>query len=38
MLGGSNSISGINNDNNETSKNNDITSQISNDMDDEIPF
>ena len=38
MLGGSNSSGGIANDNNESSKNDDSMSQISNDMDDEIPF
>ena len=38
MLGGGNSGGGIANDNAESSNNNDVTSQISNDMDDEIPF
>ena len=39
MLGGGNSGGGIANDNNiPSSKNNDEMSQISNDMDDEIPF
>ena len=38
MLGGGNSGSGIANDNNQSSKNNEEMSQISNDMDDEIPF
>ena len=37
MLGGGSSGGGISNDNNQSSNNNDI-SQISNDMDDEIPF
>ena len=37
MLGGGNSSGGIANDNNQNS-NNDEMSQISNDMDDEIPF
>ena len=38
MLGGGNSGGGIANDNTQSSKNNDDMSQISNDMDDEIPF
>ena len=38
MLGGSNSGGNIANDNNQSSISNDDTSQISNDMDDEIPF
>ena len=38
MLGGSNSGGGIANDNTQPSNNNDDMSQISNDMDDEIPF
>ena len=38
MLGGGNSTGGISNDNNQSPKNNDDMSQISNDMDDEIPF
>ena len=38
MLGGGNSGGGISNDNNQISKNNDDMSQISNEMDDEIPF
>ena len=38
MLGGGNSGGGIANDNNQTSNNNEEMSQISNDMDDEIPF
>ena len=38
MLGGGNSNSGIANDNNQSSSKNDEMSQISNDMDDEIPF
>ena len=37
MLGGGNSGGGIANDNSKTSNNEDM-SQISNDMDDEIPF
>ena len=37
MLGGGSSGGGISNDNNQSSNNNDM-SQISNDMDDEIPF
>ena len=37
MLGGGNSSGGIANDNNQSSNNDDM-SQISNDMDDEIPF
>ena len=37
MLGGGNSGSGIANDSSQSSNNEDI-SQISNDMDDEIPF
>ena len=37
MLGGGNSSGGIANDNSKTSNNEDM-SQISNDMDDEIPF
>ncbi len=38
MLGGGNSGGGIANDNSQTSNNSDDMSQISNDMDDEIPF
>ena len=38
MLGGGNSGGGIANDNTQSSKNSDDISQISNDMDDEIPF
>ena len=38
MLGGGNSGGGIANDNSKSSNNNDDMSQISNDMDDEIPF
>ena len=38
MLGGGNSGGGIANDTNESSTNNEDVSQISNDMDDEIPF
>jgi single-strand DNA-binding protein len=39
MLGGGNSSGGIQHDNNQSSNSNpDDTSQISNDMDDEIPF
>ena len=38
MLGGGNSGGGIANDTNQSSNNNDDMSQISNDMDDEIPF
>ena len=38
MLGGGNSGGGIANDNTQTSDNNQDISQISNDMDDEIPF
>ena len=38
MLGGGNSGSGITNDNTQSSNNNEDMSQISNDMDDEIPF
>ena len=38
MLGGSSSGGSIANDNTQSSKNNDDMSQISNDMDDEIPF
>ena len=38
MLGGGNSGGGISNDNSQSVKNNDEMSQISNDMDDEIPF
>ena len=38
MLGGGNSGGGIVNDNTQSSKNNEEMSQISNDMDDEIPF
>ena len=38
MLGGGNSGSGIANDINKSSTNNDDMSQISNEMDDEIPF
>ena len=38
MLGGGNSGGGIANDNPQSSKNSDDISQISNDMDDEIPF
>ena len=37
MLGGGNNA-GIANDNSQTSKNNDDMSQISNEMDDDIPF
>ena len=38
MLGGGNSGGGIANDNTQSPSNNDDMSQISNDMDDEIPF
>ena len=38
MLGGGNSGGGISNDSSQSVKNNDEMSQISNDMDDEIPF
>ena len=38
MLGGGNSSGGIANDPNQSSNKNDDLSQISNDMDDEIPF
>ena len=38
MLGGGNSGGGITNDNTQSSNNNEDMSQISNDMDDEIPF
>ena len=38
MLGGGNSGGGIANDNTQSSNNNEDMSQISNDMDDEIPF
>ena len=38
MLGGGNSGGGIANDNKESLSNNEDMSQISNDMDDEIPF
>tara|TARA_A100000164_G_scaffold42300_1_gene32289 strand:+ start:300 stop:416 length:117 start_codon:yes stop_codon:yes gene_type:complete len=38
MLGGGNSSSGITNDGSQSSSNNEDLSQISNDMDDEIPF
>ena len=38
MLGGGNSGGGIANDNSKPSNNNEDLSQISNDMDDEIPF
>ena len=38
MLSGGNSGGGIANDNTQSSKNSDDISQISNDMDDEIPF
>ena len=38
MLGGGSSSSGISNDINQSSKPNEDMSQISNDMDDEIPF
>ena len=38
MLGGANTGGGIANDNTQTSNNNEDMSQISNDMDDEIPF
>ena len=38
MLGGGNSSGSIANDNTQSSSNNDDMSQISNDMDDEIPF
>ena len=38
MLGGGNSSGGIANDSSQSSNNNDDMSQISNDMDDEIPF
>ena len=38
MLGGGNSTGGIANDNTPSSNNNEDMSQISNDMDDEIPF
>ena len=38
MLGGGNSGGGIANDNTQLTSKNDDMSQISNDMDDEIPF
>ena len=38
MLGGGNSGGGISNDTSQTSSNNEDMSQISSDMDDEIPF
>ena len=38
MLGGGNSGGGISNDTSQSTKNSDEISQISNDMDDEIPF
>jgi len=38
MLGGGNSGGGIANDNTQSSVNNENMSQVSNDMDDEIPF
>ena len=38
MLGGGNSGGGISNDTSQTSTSNEDMSQISNDMDDEIPF
>ena len=38
MLGGGNSGGGIANDTTQSSNNNEETSQISNDMDDDIPF
>ena len=38
MLGGSNTGGGITNDNTQSSNQNEDMSQISNDMDDEIPF
>ena len=38
MLGGGNSGGGIANDSSQSSNNNEDISQISNDMDDEIPF
>ncbi len=38
MLGGGSSSGGIANDNNQPSNNNEDMSQLSNDMDDEIPF
>ena len=38
MLGGGNSGGGIANDSTQASDNNQDVSQISNDMDDEIPF
>ena len=38
MLGGGSSGGGIANDNTQSSKNNEEMSQISNDMDDDIPF
>jgi hypothetical protein len=38
MLGSGNSSGRISNDNTQSSNNNDDMSQISNDMDDEIPF
>ena len=38
MLGGGNSRGGIQYDNNQSSSSSEDTSQVSNDMDDEIPF
>ena len=38
MLGGGNSAGGISNDNSQSSNNTEEMSQISNDMDDDIPF
>ena len=38
MLGGGYSVGSIANDNNKSLNNNDDMSQISNEMDDEIPF
>ena len=38
MLGGGNSGGGISNDNSQPTNKSDDMSQISNDMDDEIPF
>ena len=38
MLGGGNSGGGIANDNTQSPNNNEDMSQVSNDMDDEIPF
>ena len=38
MLGGGNTGGGIQNDNSQSSNNIEDSSQISNDMDDEIPF